>query len=271
MILRDITHVEAEISSVCNLKCPLCFRNNGAVHFRQKFIDTDKFFGLLDQMPNLKYICFAGQLGEPTLHPDFLKIVKRLKDKYELEFFINAETHSDTFYSVLGQLVPDSFINLTIAGSTQELHEKYRVKSNLQTVLRRWKILSKSNNKVVLNWLLFKYNIGDYQKNKGLFKHKPVVTIPFQEFLDLDISEDFKHPFGFSMDAIDTSDKGVCDRTHAVISSDAEVFSCCCERWFNRDLCWQCSEKNVRTFLENKVHNLPEHGIDLVKNKELYE
>lgn len=254
---NKIKKLEIEISSVCNLKCPLCFRNNGFVKFDQKFADTKKLLDLISKFSNLEYICFAGQLGEPTLHPDFLEIVKRLS-KYKLEFFINCETREDNFYRLFGVISRNNPINVTICGSTNEIHSHYRKQSNLKTVLKRYNILRKFNKNVILNWIVFKYNLEDYINNKTKFPHKRILTIPFQEFLNLKISDDFKFPN--KLPDIDYTNNGKCDEESAVITVDLECYRCCCQRW--NIPCWQCNPNNVKKFKELEIFNLPEHGVD---------
>lgn len=69
-------NVDIELSSVCNLKCPFCFRSDPAFKNPNKFMDSDMAIDIIDDagklgVPALKF----NWRGEPTLHPDFSEIL----------------------------------------------------------------------------------------------------------------------------------------------------------------------------------------------------
>jgi len=62
-----------EVTDVCNLNCPGCFRkNNLEGHKALKDIKEDILFSL--KSTNCSRICISG--GEPLMHPDILEVVK---------------------------------------------------------------------------------------------------------------------------------------------------------------------------------------------------
>lgn len=64
-----------EICSACNLKCKYCFEKD----YIPQYIDTDKLFKFTNNIkPLIDDIVITG--GEPTLHPDFFKIVEYLSE-----------------------------------------------------------------------------------------------------------------------------------------------------------------------------------------------
>lgn len=68
-----------EITNRCNLKCPICLKTWN----RDFDITTKQFTGILDNLlqceDNISVINLSG--GEPTLHPDFEKIIKICREK----------------------------------------------------------------------------------------------------------------------------------------------------------------------------------------------
>jgi uncharacterized radical SAM superfamily Fe-S cluster-containing enzyme len=64
-----------EITSNCNLKCPMCFAESGP---GGQNIDFDTYTRMVDRYVRLEGIADVLQLsgGEPTLHPDLLRMVR---------------------------------------------------------------------------------------------------------------------------------------------------------------------------------------------------
>src|SRR5207245_7282399 len=61
--------------SDCNLRCPMCFAESGP---GGKHIDFDTYVRMVDRYVHLEGIADVLQLsgGEPTLHPDLLRMVR---------------------------------------------------------------------------------------------------------------------------------------------------------------------------------------------------
>lgn len=64
-----------EITSGCNLKCPMCFAASGpgGTH-----VNYDTYTGMIDRLVELEGVADVVQLsgGEPTLHPDLVRMVR---------------------------------------------------------------------------------------------------------------------------------------------------------------------------------------------------
>lgn len=64
-----------EVTSSCNLKCPLCFAESGP---GGKHIDFDTYTSMVDRLIEMEGIADVLQIsgGEPTLHPDIVNMVR---------------------------------------------------------------------------------------------------------------------------------------------------------------------------------------------------
>lgn len=64
-----------EVTSSCNLKCPLCFAESGpgGTH-----VDFETYTGMVDRLIELEGVADVLQLsgGEPTLHPELVRMVR---------------------------------------------------------------------------------------------------------------------------------------------------------------------------------------------------
>ncbi len=72
-----------ELTTRCNLQCPMCLKQRHDAEFVEGDISADIFTALLPALPTLEALVLNG-IGEPLLHPrldDFIRIAKEKMDK----------------------------------------------------------------------------------------------------------------------------------------------------------------------------------------------
>jgi organic radical activating enzyme len=164
----EILEVELELTGTCNLDCPLCLRSyEYAQHLVQKNIrPVSEWIAQLDTFPNLKYVCMAGSVSEPTMYKDFMPLVEYLVQRnVRIELYTNGNTHKPEWWEQLGNIfTKQDRVYFTICGSTQELHEKYRVNSDLQQI-RDHATAFRKNGKCIdyCQHIRFEYNAEDLE------------------------------------------------------------------------------------------------------------
>lgn len=195
----DIQIVELDLSTVCNAICPLCMRQSNIFkeqYSKPFFRDIDDIILQLKSFKNLSTVYLIGQMSEPTIHPEFLKLVSILKKLgYKLKINTNGSTNKDDFWEQLGLLLDyDDRVWFGICGSTQEIHSHYRIGTNLQDILRH---AQKVRNKKPIDGakcIRFRYNRKDFDSYE--FKNM-VSAFSFIEYTetcinnDINISSDF--------------------------------------------------------------------------------
>ena len=171
----DIEEIEMDLTGTCNLQCPLCTRNyKHAKHMIKKNIRLFKDIKKqLDEFTNLKRFFIAGAVSEPTLYPDFFAFIHYLNQRnITYELFTNGNTHNEEWWRQLGKIIPiNCLVVFTVCGSTQKLHEKYRVGSNLQQILNNASAFRENGKKN--DWcqhILFEYNKDDMKNMDIIFK-----------------------------------------------------------------------------------------------------
>ena len=136
---EDVLEIELDLTGTCNLDCPLCTRNYVNAKHLLKYNErsVEEIIQQLDEYPNIKNCCMAGIISEPTLYKRFFELISYLvKREIELEIYSNASVHGPEWWGKLAKLLsPRDKVFFTVCGSTQELHEKYRVGSSLKKVL----------------------------------------------------------------------------------------------------------------------------------------
>lgn len=169
LTLANIKELEIEMSTLCNAKCPLCYRNY--ISFKtspyNKLIirPFTEVINQLDDFISLQYVMLVGSMSEPTLYPHFIDIIKYLKNrKIKIEICTNGDTHNDIFWKTLSSLLDkNDAVYFTICGSTQELHEKYRRGTILSNILHNASVFrdaSKQND--YAQCIRFNYNSNNF-------------------------------------------------------------------------------------------------------------
>lgn len=156
---------ELDLTGTCNLSCLLCTRNYAhAQHAVYKNIRPLKdITEQLDLFTSLEKAFVAGQVSEPTLHPEFLDYIRYLKGRnISVKIFSNGNTRDEIFWEQLGTILNKTDeMHFTVCGSTQELHEKYRVNSSLEQIMKNVKAYQRSNDNDFGQIIRFEYNKED--------------------------------------------------------------------------------------------------------------
>ena len=272
-----VIRVEVGLTSTCNLECPLCIRqthpefiDNSPVKFR----DKEEIIKQLEDYPNLEFITIAGAVSEPTLHPQLFDIIEHFIDRdLEISLFLNGDTHDDMYYKKLGLLFRRARgkVYFTICGSTQELHSKYRVNSDMKRVLKRLDIVDTYSKKAVLTWLVFNYNKDDFDKNHKMFsKYKTEYfnTLPVQEHFQLtdEQSKGIKlipELHNIYEENIDRNDfeNIVCpsiEYQFELVDFEGGTAPCVLWKLFGDKHCFECSAKNARVLRDAQIKHIAE-------------
>ena len=94
-IIRDYPiQVDLELSSFCNLNCPMCYRRTKEFHtfVDESFMEYKLFKRIIDEVANKVYAIRLSWRGESMMHPEFLNILQYVKQRgvKEVSFLTNA-------------------------------------------------------------------------------------------------------------------------------------------------------------------------------------
>lgn len=195
--LSTIEVAELDLTTMCNARCPLCFRQSKSFPARFQNLKfcrpaSEIVSQLEKDLPALKTIFLIGQMSEPTTHPEFLDIVKCLKETMHLKVKIctNGGLHDEQYWSDIGLLLDQSNdeVWFSICGSTEEMHSRYRVGTSLQTILKNAAALREVSKVDCAKFIVFKYNYDDITSSK--FKAQIASQFTKVEWLDTNIELD---------------------------------------------------------------------------------
>ena len=131
---RESSNLFFHILTRCNLRCAHCYINP-AQHGEATldFTTIESWLGLFSHKARQTNLILLG--GEPTLHPDLSRIVKRAK---ALDFkSITIDTNGYLFHDILNKITPDEvdFISFSLDGATKPTNDAIRGEGCYEAVL----------------------------------------------------------------------------------------------------------------------------------------
>ena len=173
---NNIECIELELVNRCNLKCPLCVSQNLTDKYKKSsHLDIEVLINFLENFNNLKYIHLVGSVSEPLLYKHIFELLEYLYNR-NIDILISTNASVKLDWEKLGKYItPNSEIRFCIDGSTQEMHQKYRINSDLNLILSNFQQFKKTSKCITtLQFIEFSYNNTDIDniiniKNKYKF------------------------------------------------------------------------------------------------------
>ena len=159
-IVRDYPLlVDLELASICNLKCPMCYTITEEFKktVTKGFMDFNLIKRIIDEIAGKVYALRISLRGEPTLHPNYIEIIKYAKSKNIKE--VSSLTNGSKIKGKYLRDVVDAGIDwLTISiDGMSDNYDKIRKPLTFKNILKQLKELK------------------DYKKEIG--SSKPVVKV----------------------------------------------------------------------------------------------
>lgn len=124
-------HLTIEPTNACNLRCPVCETGNGTMARKTGLVSFEKYRALIDQVAPHTAVLMFYFMGEPFLNKHAYEMIRYARDK---GLWVETCSNGD-YVDAAGIIYSDvNEISFQIGGMTQETHEKYRVRGNLERV-----------------------------------------------------------------------------------------------------------------------------------------
>ncbi|HSA06690.1 MAG TPA: radical SAM protein [Candidatus Gastranaerophilales bacterium] len=197
--------VDLELSTVCNLKCPMCYTitDEFKSKINSEFMEFELFKKLIDEIKEKVPAIRLSLRGEPTLHPKFSECIKYAKEKgiKEISFLTNAS-----------KLTPEYFEKIMFSGvdwitiSVDGLNETYenirrplKFNETLEKIKKIKAIKEKHNsNKPVIKvqsiWLAIKDNYEEFYETFAPYVDL-IAFNPLIDYLENDENIDYIENF----------------------------------------------------------------------------
>ncbi len=161
-----------DLTNKCNLKCPFCFATSDA----SGYIYQPSYEQVIEMMNNLLNLkpahtpCLQFSGGEPTLHPDFFKILKKARQIgfTQLNIATNGITLADEEFAKKAAEAGLNVLYLQFDGISDDVYLKTRGRKLIEIKLKAIENARKNNMRVILVPTLIKginnHQIGDIYK-----------------------------------------------------------------------------------------------------------
>ena len=242
--MKNIEHVLLELGTTCNLKCPDCLHVLDPK--KPTNITISEIIKILKRYPRLKEVILSGNYSEPTLYPDFIKLVKLLQImKLNISIYTNLESKNIQFWTELNKILkPSSQLVLSLFG-TKGYHEKYRIGGNFDKWLEHYNILTCN---IQLQFIQFDYNKQELDKLQVMFKNKDIIVIPnnnINEFFYNDF-QNISYPVDIECNSLKTNSIEINERSIA--------FPCHLARNYNKVLPIKDGSYDYTEFISGKYN-----------------
>lgn len=174
-----------DLSTYCNAACPQCHRTNpdglGKARWLpliQWSLDDFKRIYPPHLIKNVRAFDICGTWGDPVMNKNIAEICEYIiqNSRANITLFTNGSLRNPDWWWILGSKCKDRLtVTFDVDGSTQELHEQYRQKTNLRLILENMEALSATPANVGVFTVVFKhnqhdlYNIAKLVKDNGAY------------------------------------------------------------------------------------------------------
>ena len=125
-------HLTIEPTNICDMKCPVCETGAGILKREKGYISPDNYKAIIDKLGNHTNTLLFYFMGEPFLNKNAYDMISYASQR---GIFVSTCTNG---HFVDPEAIIESGIgevSFQIGGLTQEIHEKYRVRGDLQKTL----------------------------------------------------------------------------------------------------------------------------------------
>ena len=170
--IEDIGLIQLEISNYCNAACPLCDREGEEVkgYLNNSYLTIGQITKWFDyDFKNLENIHFCGAYDEPTIHPDFLKIVEFFISKKPLAISIatNGGTKNKQFWEKLACLTSKLKLKVTFGiDGLEDTNHIYRKNVKWKKLEENFRTFIKAGGHAVWQFILFEHNKHQLEEAK---------------------------------------------------------------------------------------------------------
>lgn len=197
------TDVFVDMSTYCNAGCPQCHRTEVASTDKADWLPLIKWTkeefqrvyhpGLIrGRIPKIKRFSICGTWGDPAMSPELVDIVDYIYSEgpvCEVSINTNGSIRDEQWWYRLGLLGQKHKRRVecvfTVDGINQEMHSKYRQKTDLQKTLDHMEAFVDGGGYATVYTILFKHNEDYIEEIAELVKQhgaKKIEWVPSERF-----------------------------------------------------------------------------------------
>ncbi len=186
--IRDSVHFD--ITHKCNEACIHCLVDKNNVD-----ADTDDIVRVLSQAAELGFTSFAFSGGEPTIHPDFYKIIAIARDLgFYFTLFTNAINLNDTAVKAIASCYPEK-VRISLYSMDPAAHDQITtVPGSFERTMQGIQLLKNAGIHLFINIPMMSLNysgyrqIADFCDSNGFERSFDPVIQPTRDLRDKKVS-----------------------------------------------------------------------------------
>lgn len=186
MFYKNLTVIEIENSTICNARCPQCLREEltyEGITYEETFLPTNFFNEMIPDAvyKNLKRIHFAGTLGDPCAAPNFLEVIRVIKNKnnnINITISTNGGLKSAGWWGDLAEILSPSDMVMFAIDGLEDTNHIYRVNVNWKNLIKNAQSFISKGGTAGWQFIVFKHNQHQTQEAREFAK-----KLKFKEFI----------------------------------------------------------------------------------------
>lgn len=183
---KNLTVIEIENSTICNARCPQCLREELAyenIPYEQTYLPTDFFDKNIPEeiYKNLRRIHFAGTLGDPCAAPNFLEILKLIKNKNKdisITISTNGGLKSADWWIELAEILSSDDTVMFAIDGLEDTNHIYRVNVSWSNLMKNVKSFISQGGNASWQFIVFKHNQHQIEEARSMAEE-----LKFTEFI----------------------------------------------------------------------------------------
>jgi Fe-coproporphyrin III synthase len=161
--MRTPRSVDVEVTSKCNLRCKYCyyFDNDDVNYIDLPTEEWLRFFGELGNLAVMN-VCIAG--GEPFIRADLPELIDGIvSNRMRFKILSNGSLISANMAALIANTRRCDYIQISIDGSTSEIHDSCRGKGSFAGAVQGIRILQKHQVPVIVRVTIHRGNVYDLE------------------------------------------------------------------------------------------------------------
>lgn len=171
-ISMEIKKLHVEPSSHCNARCPGCPRNLNGYNvdnlFHKTHLTAERFVEILTQYPEVNFLLFNGNLGDPMMNPNILSLVDVARHVHELKINTNGSIGKLETFERLGAM-KNIIISFSIDG-LEDTNHLYRQDVEWEKIMERAKKFIGAGGRAEWKFIIFRHNQHQVEQARSLSK-----------------------------------------------------------------------------------------------------
>ncbi len=132
-----------ELTNMCNYRCVMCGRNFES--FKPTYLDVEVIDKIHDVLENTEEVTLFGW-GEPTVHPEFSEIMKKLAEYKTLRKYILTNGSNLDYIKKLVKKGYLDILAISLDGATAEVNNAIRKGSDFDYIVKKIKEITTLKN-----------------------------------------------------------------------------------------------------------------------------